>query len=224
MAPGVLIMARAPRRGEVRRALEPVLGLDGCLALQTALITQALDWAAEVAPGRIHVAYEPADAGPDIRALISDDVLLFPQNGDGIGGRLADAIGRVFARGGGPLLVVWPNIPRLSPDHATGALSDLEAGADIVLGPAIDGGLYLVAIQRPLAALFSLPERAWRAADAVAIAAGAAQEAGLEIGILRAERPLQRPADVRAFLADPMLPEMVGQILRRYGATATDSR
>ena len=224
MAPAVLIMGRAPRRGEVRRALEPVLGVDGCAALQAVLLAQALDWAAEVAPAHIHVDYEPADAGPDIRALSSHELVLFPQKGDGIGGRLADAVGRVFARGGGPLLVVWADIPRLGRDHATGALSDLESGADIVFGPAIDGGLYLLAIRRPLPVLFSLPERAWRAADAVALAAAAAQEAGLEIGILRAERPLQRPADVRAFLADPMLPDVVGQVLRRYGASTTDSR
>ena len=38
-------MARAPRRGEVRHALEPLIGLDGCVALQTALIVEALRWA-----------------------------------------------------------------------------------------------------------------------------------------------------------------------------------
>jgi hypothetical protein len=43
----------------------------------------------------------------------------------------------------------------------------------------------------------------------------AAQDAGLEVGILRAERALHRPADVRAALADPTLPEAVGRVLRR---------
>ena len=36
--PAVLLMARAPRRGEVRHALEPLIGLDGCVALQAALV------------------------------------------------------------------------------------------------------------------------------------------------------------------------------------------
>jgi len=43
----------------------------------------------------------------------------------------------------------------------------------------------------------------------------AAREAGLEIGILRAERALHRPADLRAAVADPLLPESVAKILRR---------
>jgi hypothetical protein len=42
----------------------------------------------------------------------------------------------------------------------------------------------------------------------------AARDAGLEIGILRAERALHRPPDVRAALADPLLPEHIVKILR----------
>jgi hypothetical protein len=44
------------------------------------------------------------------------------------------------------------------------------------------------------------------------IGIGAAREAGLEIGILRPERALRRPADVRGALADPLVPETIGRI------------
>jgi uncharacterized protein len=213
--PSVLIMVRAPRRGEVRRALEPVLGADGCVALQAELIVQAGCWARKVAPGAVHVAHDPPDAGPEIRALIGAEASIFPQNGDGIAGRLADAAARVFARGHGPLMIIWPDLPKLRPEHAQGALDDLRSGCDVVLGPAIDGGLYMVAIARPLPSLFSLPEQAWRSPDVMTMGVAAATDAGLEIGILRAERALHRPADVRAALADPLLPEGLGRILRR---------
>ena len=212
-SPAVLVMARAPRRGQVRRALEPVLGQDGCMALQRALIAQAMRWAAEVAPDAVHVAHDPPDSGAEMHALAPPGALVFPQNGDGIGGRLADAAARVYARHSGPLLAVWPDLPRLRPDHASAALSDLEAGCDVVLGPAIDGGLYLVGVPRPQPKLFTLPEQAWRSPDVMAIGLAAAREAGLEVGILRAERPLNRPADVRAALADPTLPPEIAKVL-----------
>jgi uncharacterized protein len=214
-APAVLIMARAPRRGEVRRALEPLLGRDGCIALQSTLIAQSSSWAQAVAPGGIHVAHDPPDGGRELRSLVGPDATLFPQNGDGIAGRLADAVGRVFARNEGPLLIVWPNLPKLRPDHAAGALGDLAAGCDVVFGPVIDGGLYMIALGRPLPKLFALPERAWRSPDVMMLGVAAAREAGLEIGILRAERALQRPADVRAALADPLLPDELAAILKR---------
>lgn len=215
MGPAVLIMARAPRRGEVRRALEPVLGADGCVALQSALIEQAISWASEVAPGRVHIAHEPPDAGPAMRALAPSEVALFPQNGDGIGGRLADGVARVFAHSDGPLLIAWPDLPHLRVGHGSAALGDLDAGCDLVLGPVVDGGFYLIGLSRPLPDLFALPEQAWRGGDVVAVAGAAVRDRGLEIGILRADRGLHRPADVRAALADPLTPQDIRQILSR---------
>jgi uncharacterized protein len=213
--PAVLIMARAPRRGEVRRALEPLLGPDGCVALQSALIAQVASWAGEVAPGGVHVAHDPPDVGRELRPLVGAAATMFPQNGDGIAARLADAAARVFARKDGPLLIVWPDLPRLRPDHAAAALDDLRSGCDAVLGPVIDGGLYMLGIARPLPKLFALPEKSWRSPDVMMLGLAAARDASLEIGILRGERALHRPADVRAALADPMLPGDIERILRR---------
>jgi glycosyltransferase A (GT-A) superfamily protein (DUF2064 family) len=215
--PSVVVMARAPRPNEVRRALQPLLGSGGCVALQSALIEQAVSWGRQVAPGAVHVAHDPPDSGPEVRSLVGEDVSLLPQNGDGIAGRLADAAARVFARAAGPLLIVWPDLPRLRPEHAAGALEDLDAGCDLVLGPAIGGGFYLVGLARPLPQLFSLPEQAWRSSDVMKVGLAAVSEAGLELGILRAERALQRPADVRAALADPLLAPEVARILGRAG-------
>jgi hypothetical protein len=92
--PAVLVMARAPRPGQVRRALEPLLGTDGCAALQAALIVAAVRWAHAVAPGAVHVAHDPPDAAPEMRALLPAETSLFPQNGEGIGRRLSDATAR----------------------------------------------------------------------------------------------------------------------------------
>jgi uncharacterized protein len=212
--PAVLIMARAPRAGEVRRALEPLLGREGCVELQSALIAHAAAWARQISRVPPHVAHDPPDAGAELRRLVGADAVLFPQNGEGIAGRLADGSARVLARAGGPLLIVWPDLPRFRATHAAGALDDLGAGCDVVLGPAIDGGLYLVGIARPLPELFALPEQTWRH-DVMGVALTAIRDVGYEVGILRAERALHRPADVRAALADPLLPGDVGTILRR---------
>lgn len=216
--PAVVVMARAPRAGAVRRALEPLLGPDGCAALQSALIAAAVDWAHRVAGGAVHVAYDPPDAAREMRALLPAGTLLFPQNGDGIGGRLADATAHVFARHDGPVLVVWPDLPRLRPHHATAALGDLRAGCDVTLGPVIEGGFYLIGIARPQPKLFALSEQAWRGPDVMDMALVAAREAGLEVGILRAERALRGPADLRAARADPMLRGEVARIAGGGGA------
>jgi glycosyltransferase A (GT-A) superfamily protein (DUF2064 family) len=200
----VLLMARAPRPGTTRPALEPLIGAARCAELQTTLVARACAWAGEVAPGSVHVAYEPVDAGPELRELLGPKVSLFPQSGTGISGRLAQASARVFARADGPVLIIWPDLPRWRRDHGYGALDDLIAGCDVSLGPEFDGGFYMIGLARPLPALFSLPETSWRSPDAMSAAIGAAVDAGLEVGLLRAERGLRRPEDVRAVLADPL--------------------
>jgi uncharacterized protein len=215
VTPAVLVMVRAPRRGEVRHALEPLIGLDGCLALQAALIVEALRWARTVEHRAIYIAHDPADAGRDLQRLIGEDVILFPQNGDGIAGRVADAVGRVSAHSSGPVLIVWPALARFSEIHAEATRIDLAAGADLVLGPVFDGGYYLIALARPLPSLFALPEHVWRGPDSFNQVLLAATRAGLEVGVLRGERALHRPSDVRAALADPLLPEAVAKALGR---------
>ena len=130
---------------------------------------------------------------------------------------LSAAVERMFAEREGPLLVVWPWLPQVRPEHAAGALEDLDEGCDVVFGPVIDGGLYLLGLTRPISALPVLPSEGWQEPDVMTTAFAAAGEAGLEVGILRAERGLRRPADVRALLADPLLSEAVRRILAGAG-------
>jgi uncharacterized protein len=213
-APAVVVMARAPRRGTVHRALEPLLGVDGCLALQGALLLRAMAWARDVAGDRVYAAYEPADARSDMAALLGLGVQLFPQNGEGIASRTAAASAHAFASGERPLLILWPDLPRLGRAHAQAAVEDLSNGAQIVLGPVYDGGLYLLGIAQPIPALFSLPEQTWRSTELLSSAVAVANDAGLTIGLLRPERALHRPPDVRAALADPLLAPELQRILR----------
>ena len=212
----IVIFARAPRRGAVRRALEPLLGVDGAVKVHATLLVKAAEWARALHPDALYAAYEPPDAGPEIQALLGEDVHGFPQVGEGIAGRFRHAVGRVFEDGAGPVLVVWPDLSNLRPSVGSEALADLEAGADIVLGPVFDGGFYLIGLARPLPRLFELGETDWRGSGAMGMAMAMALQSGpapLEVGVLRAERALHRPSDVRAALADPLLPAGMARVL-----------
>jgi glycosyltransferase A (GT-A) superfamily protein (DUF2064 family) len=197
------------------RELIELLGAPRAAALTQVLVRAAASWAAGVAPGRFHVAYPGARRDDELRTLVGPEARLVPQDCPSEPGSLRDAVHHVLAQdAAGPILVVWPELPRWRADHATGALGDLAAGCDVSFGPVFDGGFYLLGLRGPTPSLFELSGTAWRNPDTMGLALTAIQEAGLEVGLLRAERGLRRAADVRAALADPLTdPELVS-ILR----------
>ena len=104
----------------------------------------------------------------------------------------------------GPTLVVWPELPVWLPETGAAALDDLAAGCAVSIGPVFDGALYLLALAEPIPELLALGERPWHGVQAMARVFGVVEERQLEVGLLRAERGLRRPGDVRALRADPL--------------------
>jgi hypothetical protein len=105
---------------------------------------------------------------------------------------------------GGPTLVVWPELPVWLPETGAAALDDLAAGCTVSIGPVFDGALYLLALAEPTPELVALGERPWHGLPAMTRVFGVIEDRELEVGLLRAERGLRRPGDVRALRADPM--------------------
>lgn len=208
--PSVLLMARVPRPGHVRRRLTPTLGEAGAAALGAQLIRDAAGWAHAVAPGRAFVGHDPAEDPAALRPLVGEVTMIGSAT-------VVDAVAEVLQAAPAPLLVVWPELAVWRPGSAEGAVADLHDGCDLVLGPLIEGGFYLLAVNRPLSGALAAAEHDWRVEDAMQRGFATAQEAGLELGLLRTERGLRRAADVRAALADPCLPAVIRQLLSRPG-------
>ncbi|MDX6675219.1 MAG: uncharacterized protein QOH11_2637 [Solirubrobacteraceae bacterium] len=214
MEPAALVMAKAPRAGEVKTRLEPLLGPKGCARLQALLLARAARWAADVAPGAAFVAFTPGESLAEVGALLPAGTDLFSQEGADLGARLAAATGRVLAMHDGPLLTVGTDLATLEPRHAVAALDDLADGIDVTFGPAFDGGYYLIGLREPHPEVFALPSEAWGGPRVLELSLQAAAEAGLSLGMLRGERDLDTPADARAALADPRFPDDIAAALR----------
>jgi glycosyltransferase A (GT-A) superfamily protein (DUF2064 family) len=210
-----LVMAAAPRPGEVLKGLEPLLGPDGCAALQARLIARAARVAAAVAPaGAAYVAVDPPDAAPLLADLVGSGVELVGQPGGDPGERLALAVGRVFETRPGPLLAFGTSAPALGSRHVGEALDVLRGGRDAAIGPTLDGGYYLIALARPLPELFALPAGSWGGDEVLGLTLRAARAAGHRAGLIEPARALATPADAAALLEDGDLDEAIAALLR----------
>ncbi|MEA2421004.1 MAG: uncharacterized protein QOF55_103 [Thermoleophilaceae bacterium] len=215
----VLVMAKAPVPGQVKTRLEPLFSPEECAQLQTTLIERTVRWALDTASaGSAYLAYDPPAAGAAMAALVPGEVRLLPQPGGDLGERLRHATAHVFARRSGQLLVVGVDT-RLTAAHARTALAELDAGADVAFGPALDGGYYLVALSGPAPELFAIHAGAWGGEEVLDRSLAAARAAGLRAATIALERDLDTPDDAAELVGDP---EIGGQIAvalarRRHG-------
>ncbi|MGH8300638.1 MAG: TIGR04282 family arsenosugar biosynthesis glycosyltransferase, partial [Steroidobacteraceae bacterium] len=168
MEGAVLVMAKAPRAGQVKTRLAPILGDDTCAELCEVLVGRTAALATSVAPQATFLAFDPPDARDDLAALVAPTVKLVAQRGRHLGERLAAAVTDVFAAHGGPVLVIGTDIPMLAARHLHEAFRRLEYGDDVVFGPARDGGYYLAGTTSLQPCLFDIDPALWGGPDVLA--------------------------------------------------------
>jgi uncharacterized protein len=150
----ILIFAKAPIPGLAKTRLIPALGAEGAAELQAELVRRTLSTAcgAALAPVACWCAPDPSHPlfGRLAQAL---PLTLHPQSGADLGARLHQALAETLQTAQYALLT-GSDIPALKGRHLQQALSWLHQGEEAVLGPAEDGGYWLLGLRRPAPALF----------------------------------------------------------------------
>lgn len=208
--PTVAVMAKAPQAGTVKTRLEPMLGATGCAALQSALIRHTVGLAVAMAPTVL--AFSPAGAAGELCRLAGPGVPLIIQVDGDLGRRMAAVVSTVAAERPGGVVLIGTDAPTL-PAATLAEATALVRGGRAVLGPALDGGYYLLGLPGPVPAAFALEPGLWGGPRVLAATLAALDAAGHPPALLPALRDLDTPADAAALLADPALPPSVASVL-----------
>ncbi len=186
------VMAKAPRAGRAKTRLCPPLQPDQAAQLSAAFlrdITENIAAAARVAPIHGAVAYAPAGEersfdghlADGTARVLADGSLPMPPGVEGFGRSLLHAAQALFARGYGAVCLVNSDSPTLPTSLLIAAARALLGpGERVVLGPADDGGYYLIGMNQPHAHLFA--DIAW-STEGVA-AATRARAAALRLDVV----------------------------------------
>ena len=150
-----LVFAKAPRAGEVKTRLIPLLGAEGAAALHRQLVHRALVTATDagLGPVELHVAPDTGNACLQESAR-HFGVALAPQRGTDLGARMSNAFDDGLARHA-RVILIGTDCPVLTTQHLCDAHDALSRGNDAVLIPAEDGGYALIGLTRCDNALFS---------------------------------------------------------------------
>jgi rSAM/selenodomain-associated transferase 2/rSAM/selenodomain-associated transferase 1 len=154
-ARALLVFAKSPRPGHVKTRLAGEVGAGRATEIYRRMGREAVD-RLRGGPWRTVICFDPPQELPTVRDWLGPEGLSFQPQSDGdLGERLTGAFRQAF-RTGGPVCVVGTDIPELGQPLVENAfrLLETEGGPDVVLGPAVDGGYYLLGARVPSVALF----------------------------------------------------------------------
>jgi uncharacterized protein len=148
----LVVMARYPEVGATKTRLARAIGDEEAAHLYRAFLTDlAQRFAGQ--PYDLHWTYTPNGVGyaafmATLAPSLVQSMRFFPQEGAELGARLHHAFRWTYARGYRRTIVIGSDAPHIGRDIVARAREALDA-ADVVLGPADDGGYYLIAMRRP---------------------------------------------------------------------------
>jgi rSAM/selenodomain-associated transferase 1 len=146
----LIVFARAPRPGSVKtRLIEGGFTAEEACEIHLALLGDVLEQAARAARGTaaLSLAWSEPPATPPAPDLIPAGVTVETQAGSDLGERMARAIQEKLRAGHRKALILGSDAPTLPADHLRAAF-DALAAREIVIGPADDGGYYLIGMSR----------------------------------------------------------------------------
>jgi rSAM/selenodomain-associated transferase 1 len=150
----LLVFLKLPVPGGAKTRLVPHLGPQAAAELYRVLAQEEVRATApEAGEYERLLCFAPA-AERDAIAQWFPGEELWPQPEGDLGTRMALAFAEGFRRGARRVAIVGTDVPAVSRAHVLEALHSLEAH-DLTLGPAHDGGYYLLALRRPEPRLFA---------------------------------------------------------------------
>lgn len=193
---GIAVFTSLPSSDDVKTCLREVLNPKQRALLQAALLVDTLHKAQQA--GATYLVFSPVEAAQEAGSYCG--VESFPQEGADLGERMARALERVLARGHDRALLVGVDCPSMSVDDLREASRQLRE-FDACLGPALNGGYYLIGLRYPQPRLFA--DVPWTTSGTLAITVDRLLELGMAYRFLRPLPDLDSPEDylalVRAF-------------------------
>ena len=177
------MFVRAPEPGAVKTRLAAAIGPAAALAVYRRLAEHTLREAAALAAEgvEVRVHHAPADAGEAVRAWLGAGPRYLPQAEGDLGMRMRAAFARAFADGARQVVIVGSDLPAVSAELLLRAFELLDARPAVV-GPARDGGYYLLGLTRLVDGIFD--GIAWSTPEVLAATLARFRAAGVEPAML----------------------------------------
>ncbi len=199
----LVTFAKAPIPGQVKTRLCPPLTPDEAATLHGSFVLDQLE-RTKAATARFKLPLDRylacAPSSTQVFFKIMEErqgVKLIDQIGDDVGERMAHVFETLFARGYKSVVMVGTDVPTLPLGQYKHAYTLLESH-DLVLGPALDGGYYLIGLNRSWPDLFTgIP---WSTEHVLTLTQEKARRLGLKVALTEPWRDVDTIGDLTALI------------------------
>ena len=149
----LIVFAKEPNKGTVKTRLKDCLSGSQRMNLYKAFLRDSIDIANRVECEKRIIAYESKIRPPRYLMRIAPSFVFYEQTGKNLGLKMYNAFEFALQKGASQAVIIGSDSPTLPASSIKKAFS-LSGRADIVLGPSLDGGYYLIGLKSPCAGLF----------------------------------------------------------------------
>jgi uncharacterized protein len=201
----LVIFAKAPIPGEVKTRLCPPLTPDEAATLHGSFVLDMLERtklavATLQLPFHRYLACAPSSTLVFFKIMEErQSVRLLDQVGEDLGQRMHHTFVDLFANGYKQVIIMGTDVPTLPLSVYQEAFTILGR-SDMVLGPALDGGYYLIGLRQPVEKLFvGVP---WSTDQVLAVTEQQAKTLGLSVGLTSPWRDVDTIEDLHSLITE----------------------
>ena len=196
----IIVFAKAPVAGQVKTRLCPPLTPDEAASLHGSLVLDMLERCQSLKGYDRILAATPSPHHPFFRAMEARfKIPIWDQTGEDLGARMASAFKKALGFPYRSVVIIGTDIPGINGPLLTAAVKSLQ-DHDVVLGPTLDGGYYLIGLRSTVPNLFeNMP---WSTDQVFALTEQKIRALGLSLEILPQLRDLDRVEDLQICIRD----------------------
>ncbi len=191
----LLVFARSPEKGRVKTRLARATGEEMAVELYRCFVGDTLALCRK-AGYRPSIFFQPPEAREVMAGWLGSDFAYEPQEGDSLGDKMYHAFRRAF-RTCRRAVLIGTDVPDLPPAVLREAFHDLWKH-DAVIGPALDGGYYLIGLCRNSLSPVLFDGLPWGGAAVLDMTKRLLEERNLTFTLLPRWRDIDRYDDLRS--------------------------
>ncbi len=187
----LIIFTRYPEAGQVKTRLIPALGEKGAALLHRRMVEHTMTRVSSL-KGEVEVHFT-GGSHDLMEGWLGNQLLYRRQEGGCLGERLHNSMAEAFAENKKKVVVIGTDCPGLTANHVEKAFRLLDR-SDLVLGPAYDGGYYLIGLNKHVKELFQ--DITWSSSLVYRQTIKAAEQVNLQTAELEKLADIDCPADL----------------------------